>query len=52
MVRIVFKGRPLKNGKDEKDKPENLCFANAAVNGFLALDAVQQSFDEVRLIAM
>ena len=47
MARVVFKGRPLKNGKDKEDKPENLCFANAAVNGFLTLNAAQQSLGEV-----
>ena len=52
MVRIVFKGRPLQNGRDENKKPENLCFVNSAVNGFLTLNAVQQSLDEVRLIKL
>ena len=47
MAAIVFKGRPLKNGRDENGKPENLCFVNAAANGFLTLNAAQQSFNEV-----
>ena len=47
MASTVFKGRPLQNGRDGNGKPENLCFVNAAVNGFLTLNAAQQSFDEV-----